>query len=125
MQTQILITLFICHWLADYTHLSTAWMLDAKRLGTPLLPILAHAAIHAFLMSFSIGIIFDMQTYDVVILFAFQLITHFAIDVWKGKMNNWFPQLQSPTNKWHWVVFGFDQLLHALVIIFMSLYAIR
>ena len=32
-QTQILIGLFICHFLADYTHLSTAWMLNAKRLG--------------------------------------------------------------------------------------------
>jgi len=39
-------------------------------------------------------------------------------------MNGWFPALQSPANKWHWVVFGFDQLLHALVIIGMSLYAV-
>jgi len=52
------------------------------------------------------------------------LITHFLIDVWKGRMNGWFTTLQSPANKWHWTVFGFDQLLHALVIIGMSLYAV-
>jgi len=57
-------------------------------------------------------------------LFGFQLITHFLIDVWKGRMNGWFPTLQSPANKWHWIVFGFDQFLHALVIIGMSVYAV-
>jgi hypothetical protein len=30
------------------------------------------------------------------------------------------PPLQSPTNKWHWVVFGADQYLHAIVIILMA-----
>lgn len=49
-----------------------------------------------------------------------QLVTHFLIDLWKGRMNKWFPSLQSPTNKWHWVIFGFDQLLHSLIIIFMT-----
>jgi hypothetical protein len=49
-QTTILIGLFICHFLADYTHLSTAWMLNAKRLGTPLFPIFCHAFVHMFIM---------------------------------------------------------------------------
>ena len=121
--TILLLVLFFCHFLADYTHLSTAWMLNAKRLGTPLFPILAHAGVHALLM----GVVMIVLGYnfDVVYkLVLFQLITHFAIDVWKGRMNGWFPELQSPTNKWHWIVFGFDQLLHALVIITMSVYAI-
>ena len=123
MQTQILIGLFICHFLADYTHLSTAWMLNAKRLGKPLFPIFSHAGLHTILMflflSFftnDLGLVFKLS--------AFQLITHFLIDVWKGRMNGWFPALQSPANKWHWIVFGFDQLLHALVIIAMSIYAV-
>ena len=111
-----LIVLFICHWLADYTHLSTAWMLDAKRLGTPLRPIFAHAAVHALLMSIA-SACFGFELPFIFNLFAFQLVTHFAIDVWKGKMNVWFPTLQNPANKLHWYIFGFDQLLHALVII--------
>ena len=123
MQTQILICLLICHWLADYTHLSTAWMLNAKKLGTPLFPILVHAWVHALLMGIALTILGygSLTEFDVVDkLMLFQLITHFAIDVWKGKMNAWFPALQSPENKWHWVVFGFDQLLHGLVIVRMS-----
>ncbi|MCX6185983.1 MAG: hypothetical protein NTU43_03160, partial [Bacteroidetes bacterium] len=55
MQTQILIGLFICHWLADYTLLSTAWMLNAKRFGKPLFPIFIHAAMHTMLMSLVLG----------------------------------------------------------------------
>ena len=129
-QTIILIGLFICHWLADYTHLSTAWMLNAKRLGKPLFPIFMHALNHASIMGiflfayckFSITSIFDCGVFDMIL---FQLITHFLIDVWKGRMNGWFPSLQSPANKWHWIVFGFDQLLHAIVIILMSYYLIK
>ena len=123
MQTQILIGLFICHWLADYTPLSTAWMLNAKRLGTPTLPILAHASVHGILMllfMLLVGVDYKIALQ----LWFFQVATHFLIDVWKGRMNGWFPSLQSPTNKGHWIVFGFDQLLHALVIIGMSLYAV-
>ncbi len=52
MQTYILIGLFICHFLADYTHLSTNWMLNAKRLGKPLHPILIHAMVHTLLMGY-------------------------------------------------------------------------
>ena len=124
MQTQILIGLFICHFLADYTHLSTAWMLNAKRLGKPLYPIFTHAFIHASLMLVLLALVFGFSGLKLAALFGFQLITHFLIDVWKGRMNGWFPALQSPANKWHWIVFGFDQLLHALIIIAMSLYAV-
>ena len=127
MITIILIGLFICHFLADYTHLSTAWMLNAKRLGTPLFPIFIHALIHATLMSLFIWVYISYSTnywYGFLVieikLFLFQLISHFLIDVWKGRMNGWFPALQSPANKWHWITFGFDQLLHTLVIIIMS-----
>lgn len=123
MQTQILIGLSICHWLADYTHLSTAWMLDAKRLGKPLYPIFTHAFIHASLMLMLL-LAFGINGFELAALFSFQLVTHFVIDVWKGKMNVWFPSLQSSANKWHWVVFGLDQLMHAIVIILMSQIAI-
>ena len=123
MQTQILIGLFICHFLADYTHLSTAWMLNAKRLGKPFFPIFIHAAIHTMLMSLVLGWFIGFAN-TWVCLVIFQWTTHFIIDVWKGRMNSWFPSLQSPVNKWHWIIFGFDQLLHALVMIEMSLYAV-
>lgn len=93
-------------------------MLDAKRLGKPLLPILAHAAVHAGLMGL---VLLGFNGPGAALTgFAIQLSTHFAIDVWKGKMNEWFPVLQDPTNKWHWWVFGIDQQLHIAVIIWMA-----
>lgn len=122
MNTTILIALFFCHFLADYTHLSTAWMLNAKRLGKPLYPIFTHAFIHASLMLVLLSLAFGLGGLKLASLFGFQLITHFLIDVWKGRMNGWFPALQSPANKWHWIVFGFDQFLHAVVIILMASY---
>ena len=119
----VLIALFICHFLADYTHLSTNWMLSAKRLGTPLFPIAAHAFIHALLMFLVMVIIIDNENPLLIIsLTLFQFATHFGIDVLKGKMNYWFPSLQNPANKLHWYMFGFDQLLHAIVIIIMASY---
>jgi hypothetical protein len=124
----LLLSLFFCHFLADFTHLSTKWMLDAKRLGKPLFPILCHALVHATLMGIVIHIYlwqtnrinpfaFEFDINDK--LFLFQWTTHFLIDVWKGRMNGWFPLLQDQSNKWHWVVFGFDQFLHITVIVIM------
>jgi len=115
--TILLLALFFCHFLADYTHLSTAWMLNAKRLGKPLLPILCHACCHGVLMY--VALLFFTDTITATQLCLFQVITHFLIDVWKGRMNGWFPALQSPANKWHWIVFGADQFFHATVIILM------
>lgn len=114
----LLVAFFVCHWAADYTHLSTSWMLNAKRLGTPLHPILAHAAVHAVLMSF-VALCFLIPIAIVAKLFLFQLSTHFIIDVWKGRASARIPSLQNPANKYHWYMFGFDQLLHALAIIAM------
>ena len=125
MQTQILIILFICHFLADFTHLSTKWMLQAKSFGHPLYPIFVHASVHAILMWFSLKVLFDIESLLSFYLFLFQLVTHFTIDVLKGKVNVLFPALQSSNNKSHWIVFGFDQLLHSVVIIIMSSYSIK
>lgn len=122
MKTKLLISLLLVHWLADYTHLSTPWMLQAKKLGTPLLPILCHAVVHGLLMALVL-IVADVPTIRIVGLVLLQIVTHFGIDVLKGKMNVWFPELESPTNPYHWYVFGFDQYLHILVIILMSYWA--
>jgi len=116
-----LIALNLLHWAADYTHLSTNWMLSAKRLGKPMFPILAHAGVHAMLMGLAILVLHGV---DLALQLAlFQLVTHFLIDLLKGRMNGWFPKLQSPANKFHWWVFGADQYLHQLVLIAMAYFA--
>lgn len=113
---QLLILLNLCHWLADYTWLSTDWMLKAKRFGKPLYPILCHAFVHSFLM----GVILQIWYPQARWLFFIQLITHFSIDVLKGRFNVWFPKVSAPSNVIHWAVFGADQFAHQMVIIFMA-----
>ena len=110
--------LSFCHWLGDYTHLSTGKMLAAKRLGYPYLPILYHALVHTVLVL--VVLMFVTSPLNAIGLALFVLSTHFGIDVLKGEINKWFPLLQNPANKYHWYVFGIDQFLHFEVIIFTS-----
>lgn len=120
----LLILLSICHWAADFTHLSTAQMLEAKKFGTPLSPIFQHAMVHTSLMLiiiFSYFIFNGVEEYPgkLTMLIWLELLTHFGIDVLKGKLNKWFPSLQNPANKYHWYIFGADQFLHMTVIFLM------
>jgi hypothetical protein len=124
----LLIILNVCHWAADYTHLSTRWMLNAKRVGSPLFPIFCHALVHAMLM----GIVLhfwlhgDILKFDIVDkLFLLQLSSHFSIDVLKGRLNVWFPHIANPVNKAHWYIFGLDQLAHQFIIISMVYLAVK
>ncbi|MBK6521887.1 MAG: DUF3307 domain-containing protein [Bacteroidia bacterium] len=110
-----LIALNVCHWAADFTHLSTDWMLNAKRYGKPLYPIFIHALVHALLFFTTVWILYDLD--KAIFAGGFQLITHFMIDLIKGKISFWFKKLEDPSNKYHWWVFGADQFMHHLVII--------
>lgn len=111
---KLLILLNICHFLGDFSPLSTSKMLQAKEKGWPLPPIFLHACIHGVLM-FSV-LIFFVDLKLACYLMAFEITTHFFIDVWKGRMNVWLPIVADPKNKYHWMLFGFDQLLHQVVI---------
>lgn len=113
-----LILLNVTHWAADYTHLSRPWMLAAKRLGKPILPIAAHAGVHAVFF-LAVGLFFATPLVALKVALL-QLVSHTLIDIWKGRMNGWFPALQSPANIYHWYIFGFDQLLHQIVIIWSA-----
>jgi hypothetical protein len=98
-----------------FYHLLGPEMLDAKQLGKPILPILVHAAIHACLMGLVLWAFYGFKT--ALIGFAIQLLPHFFIDLFKGKVSEKFPVLQNPSNKLHWMVFGLDQQLHIVVIV--------
>lgn len=111
-----LLVLNLCHWAADYTQLSRPYMLAAKRLGKPLFPILEHGWVHGILMGV-VSWVFFTNAITAIEVMTFQAVTHFGIDVLKGKMNVWFPSLQNPANVYHWWVFGADQFLHQAVII--------
>lgn len=119
----LLLMLNVCHWAADYTHLSRPWMLAAKRLGTPIGPIAAHAFVHAVLMSLVCCLFAGID--GVIIALTMQFPTHWGIDILKGRLNGWFHSLQSPTNVYHWYVFGLDQLAHQVVIIAIAFAVIQ
>jgi hypothetical protein len=116
----ILIVLNICHWAADFTHLSTDWMLNAKKYGKPLYPIFMHALVHAILFFISVLIMFDLP--KAIAIGLLQLISHFIIDLLKGKITFWFRSLEDPSNKYFWWLFGADQFMHHLIIIISVYY---
>lgn len=120
MHIGLLIALFVCHYIGDYTHLSMPFMLTAKKIGKPLSPIFDHAGLHALLMWATMILLLPKSKWILVLCLCFlQLISHSIIDILKGRMNVWFPSIANPANKVYWYIFGLDQLLHALIIILM------
>lgn len=124
----LLSALFFCHFLADFTPLSTTWMLQAKRVGLPLLPIMAHGFVHAWLQFLMVIIVLTWQNPGdfasshyiqlAGIVGIIQFIVHTYADVAKGRLQALNPLvLNNPANVWHWALFGADQLVHALTII--------
>lgn len=136
-------SLLLCHFLADYTHLSRPWMLKAKSKGKPVFPIFCHAMVHTILMGIVLyfwkyptnnyvfvdvdGIVrhlpCDIKYYkintDLLCKALFiQLFSHTLIDVTKGYLNrlNIFKDITKP---YFWILHGIDQLLHQLVILYM------
>jgi hypothetical protein len=114
----LLIALFACHYLGDYTQLSRPYMLTAKRFGAPLYPIFDHAGVHALLM-FGAMLVYGVAVNVACCLALVQLFSHFLIDFFKGRLNVWYPSLTDAAPPAHWYVFGADQLAHCLVILLM------
>jgi len=115
----ILIALNVGHLFADYTWLSRPYMLKAKHFGYPLRPIAIHALVHA-MMVWVILMPFMYPSHLLLVIVIFEFITHFLIDVWKGRMNKWFPVFQDTASYYHWTLFGIDQFLHQLVLIIIT-----
>ena len=114
----LLLALFFCHWLADYTPLSDARMLAAKRFGRPFTPVLDHGFTHGALM-FVVLLAFGTEEIRAVWLLLFQTWSHALIDTVKGRLNARYAALQSPANVQHWMVFGLDQYAHTVIILLM------
>ena len=114
----LLMGLLFCHYLGDFTHLSRPYMLKAKATGRPLGPIFHHANVHGILMWLFVWAVKDFAAGATT--YAIVMSSHLWIDVLKGRLNVWYPQLSNPANPWHWYVFGGDQLIHILVIILVT-----
>ncbi|MCU0416093.1 MAG: DUF3307 domain-containing protein [Cytophagaceae bacterium] len=122
--TYIYLGLFFCHWLGDFTPLSTPRMLAAKAKGSPISIIGLHAVIHAVLM----GLFLFLIQVPLVLIFyiiAFEGISHWLIDIVKGKLTLHFSStLGNSAHNSYWMLFGADQLAHTIVILIIGQWVI-
>ena len=110
-----LIIMLICHYLADFCFTSPA-MIRAKADGRNPWPILLHSSIHAVLMGLCL-LIWGVRMKALILLVLFELVSHFVIDTSKGLLTARFPILADQQHKPYWMLYGFDQLLHQLVVV--------
>jgi hypothetical protein len=111
----LLVALLVSHYLADFC-LTLPVMIRAKADGRRLWPIALHAAVHAALMGLCL-MVYGMSVRLLMALMALELVTHFAIDVAKARLSARFPFWSDIRQKPYWMLYGFDQLLHQMVVI--------
>lgn len=112
-----LIVLLVSHYLADYC-LTMPMMIRAKADGKNVWPIFLHACIHAVLMG-SCLIMWGVQWSTLAWLMGVELVSHFLIDLTKAKLSFHYPILSDIRQKFYWMVYGLDQLLHQLVVVYI------
>lgn len=110
----LLISLLVCHYLADFCFTSPR-MIKAKADGRNPWPILLHASIHAGLVGICL-LCWGVEWKLLGVLAILELLSHFLIDSAKGHITAHYPLLADPKKKPYWMLYGFDQLLHLLVI---------
>lgn len=111
----MLLGLLVCHYLADFCFTSSA-MIRAKADGRNPWPILLHAGIHAGLVGIVL-LCWSVGWQRLLMLVLVELATHFLIDTAKGLLSARFPLLADSKRKPHWMLYGFDQLLHLTVLV--------
>ena len=114
----LLSALLLCHYLGDFC-LTNKSMIRAKGNGKEYFPILLHAGVHAILMTMVLGI-YGVSLYGCVAAFLIELVSHFLIDTCKSKLSVKFEVLKDNKRKPYWMLYGFDQLLHILVVIVLT-----
>lgn len=113
----LMAALLICHFLGDFTPLSTARMLEAKRTATSHGWILAHAAIHATLVGLVVTFVANAGLAVIFVAVAVELGTHFAIDEVRARVGVTWSRLGDPKERGFWYAMGVDQLAHGLVLV--------
>ncbi|MBR5654016.1 MAG: DUF3307 domain-containing protein [Prevotella sp.] len=113
--TVLFIVLLVCHYLADFC-LTSPVMIRAKADGRNVWPILLHASVHAFLIGLCL-LLWGISWKLVLLMMLAELVTHFLIDTGKGRLTARYPTLADQQRKPYWMLYGFDQFLHLLVIV--------
>ena len=113
--TLLLIALLVCHYLADYC-LTLPVMIRAKADGKTYWPIALHSLVHAALVGGCL-LLWSVSWSQILMLMALELGSHFFIDMAKGRLSACFPVLADIRRKPYWMLYGFDQLLHQMVLV--------
>jgi len=119
----LLIVLLVCHYLADFC-LTAPVMIRAKADGKELWPIVLHSAIHAVLMGLCL-LVYGTEWRLLLLLMTIELGSHFVIDVSKAQFSIRFPYLSDNRHKPYWMLYGFDQLLHQILVIIIWFIAVH
>jgi len=117
----LLVSLFVAHFLGDFTPLSTRRMQEAKAAGGPAGPIVAHAGVHAVLVGFAVGLVSRPGAFVFLAAVFLEFVTHLAIDWGRGRMGARRPLLGDAASEAFWVFLGMDQLAHYLVLLWITL----
>lgn len=111
----LLIVLLVCHYLADFC-LTWSGLIQSKADGKNLWPIIQHAAVHGLLMGLCV-LAYGTGLRMAFLVIAFEWVTHFLIDTAKALLSVAVPLLADAKHKPYWVLYGFDQFLHQLVVV--------
>ncbi|MCR4835875.1 MAG: DUF3307 domain-containing protein [Bacteroidaceae bacterium] len=111
----LLTTLLVCHYLADFCFTTPA-MIKAKADGRNPWPIMLHAGIHAGLVGICL-LVWGISWKLLLILILIEFVSHFLVDTAKGLLTAHYLILTDMQKKPYWMLYGFDQLLHLLVIV--------
>ena len=123
MNAVLLIVLLVGHYLADFC-LTTPAMIRAKVDGRKVGPILLHAGVHALLVGVCL-LVFGVPWKLLLFLMLAELVSHFLIDMVKGRLTARSQELADMQQKSYWMLYGFDQLLHLLVIVGIWYYSMN
>lgn len=116
----VLTALAVKHFLADFA-LQTAY--QAANKGRYLHPGgLTHVATHGVLSVAALAPLtlepFGLAFSALLMLCAAEVVAHYHIDVVKARLSAGL----DPARSWFWIAFGFDQLLHGLTYLAMTVY---
>lgn len=123
MNVILLIVLLVGHYLADFC-LTTPAMIRAKADGRKAGPILLHAGVHALLVGVCL-LVFGVSWKLLLMLMLAEFVSHYLIDTAKGLLTARFPLLADQQKKPYWMIYGFDQLLHLLIIVGIWYYSMN
>ena len=116
----LLAILLFCHFLGDFTPLSTARMQEAKSTGKPVGPIAAHALVHGVLVAAAVLLAAAPGMPTVLLAGGLEFGTHFAIDWARGLLGGRYPRVSDPNHQLFWSALGVDQFAHGLVLVWIA-----